>query len=61
MNVVHTGLVHFDPCECKVKDFCAVSYIKRNVSKKHLQGMQHTITDVTYLNTDSTLKTNTKY
>ena len=36
------GLVHRDPCECKVKGFRAVSCIERNVSKRrHLQGLQH--------------------
>ena len=30
------GLVHRDPCGCKIKGFCAVSSIERNVSKKHL-------------------------
>ena len=39
MGVAHVGLVHRDPCECKVKGFCAVSSIERNVSKRrHLQG-----------------------
>ena len=42
MGVAHVGLVHCDPCECKVKGFPAVSYIKRNVPKRrHLQGMRH--------------------
>ena len=36
------GLVHRDPCECKVKGFRAVSSIERNVSKRrHLQGVRH--------------------
>ena len=42
MDVAHVGLVHRDPCECKVKGFRAVSSIERNVSKRrHLQGVQH--------------------
>ena len=41
MGVAHVGLVHRDPCECKVKGFCAVFSIERNVSKRrHLQGMR---------------------
>ena len=41
MDVAHVGLVHRDPCECKVKGFCAVSSIERNVSKRrHLQGVR---------------------
>ena len=36
MGVVHIGLVHRDPCECKVKGFRAVSSIERNVSKEAL-------------------------
>ena len=41
MGVAHVGLVHRDPCECKVKGFRAVSYIGRNVSnKRHLQGVR---------------------
>ena len=41
MDVAHVGLVHRDPCECKVKGFRAVSFIERNVSKRrHLQGVQ---------------------
>ena len=44
MGVVHVGLVHRDPCRCKVKGFRAVSSIERNVSKRrHLQGMQHSL------------------
>ena len=43
MGVVHVGLVHRDPCQCKVKGFRAVSFIERNVSKRrHLQGVRHT-------------------
>ena len=42
MGVAHVGLVHRDPCECKVKGFCAVSSLKRNVSnRRHLQGVRH--------------------
>ena len=41
MGVAHVGLVYHNPCECKVKGFCAVSFIERNVSKRrHLQGMR---------------------
>ena len=44
MGVAHVGLVHRDPCECKVKGFCAVSFIERNVSKRrHLQGVRHLV------------------
>ena len=43
MGVAHVGLVHRDPCECKVKGFHAVSSIERNVSKRrHLQGVRQT-------------------
>ena len=42
MGVAHVGLVHRDPCECKVKGFRAVSSIERNVSKRrHLQEVRH--------------------
>ena len=42
MGVAHVGLVHRDPCECKVKGFRAVSSIERNVLKRrHLQGVRH--------------------
>ena len=42
MNVAHVGLVHRDPCRCKVKGFHAVSSIKRNVSKEALaRGATH--------------------
>ena len=42
MGVAHVGLVHCDPCECKVKDFPAVSSIEKNESKRrHLQGVRH--------------------
>ena len=41
MGVAHAGLVHHDPCMCKVKGFRAVSSIERNISKmRHLQGVQ---------------------
>ena len=44
MGVAHVGLVHHDPCECKVKGFRAVSSIERNVSKRsHLQGVRHLV------------------
>ena len=39
MGVAHVGLVHRDPCECKVKSFRVVSSIEKNVSKRrHLEG-----------------------
>ena len=45
MGVAHVGLVHRDPCECKVKGFSAVSSIEWNISYRgHLQGVQQTIT-----------------
>ena len=34
MGEAHVGLVHRDPCECKVKGFRAISSIERNVSKR---------------------------
>ena len=41
MGVAHVGLVHRDPCECKVKGFRAVSSIEKNVSKRrHSQGVR---------------------
>ena len=41
MGVAQIGLVHREPCKCKVKGFCAVSSIERNVSKRrHLQGVR---------------------
>ena len=41
MGVALVGLVHRDPCECKIKGFHAVSSIERNVSKRrHLQGVR---------------------
>ena len=44
MGVAHVGLVHRDPCECKVKGFRAVSSIERNVSnRRHLQGVRHLV------------------
>ena len=40
------GLVHRDPCECKVKGFRAVSSIERNVSnRRHLQGVRHLVSE----------------
>ena len=48
MGVAHVGLVHRDPCECKVKGFRAVSSIERNVSKRrHLQGVRQLVQPVT--------------
>ena len=42
MGVALVGLVHRDPCECKIKGFRAVSSIERNVLKRrHLQGVRH--------------------
>ena len=41
MGVAHVELVHRDPYGCKVKGFRVVSSIERNVSKRHLQGVQH--------------------
>ena len=43
MGVAHVGLVHCDLCECKVKGFRAVSFIERNVSMRHLQGVQYLV------------------
>ena len=41
MGVAHVGLVHRDPCECKIKGFRAVFSIERNVSNwRHLQGVR---------------------
>ena len=40
MDVIHVGLVNRDPCGCKVKGFCVVSSIKRNVSKRHFEGVR---------------------
>ena len=41
MGVAHVGLVDRDPCRCKLKGFCVVSSIKRNVSKRrHLLGVR---------------------
>ena len=40
MGAAHIGLVHHDPCRCKVKGFRTVSFIKRNVSKRHLQEVR---------------------
>ena len=39
--MAHVGLVHCDLCGCKVKGFRAISSIERNVSMRHLQGVQH--------------------
>ena len=36
MNVAHVRLAHRDPCECKVKGFCAVFSIERSVLKRYL-------------------------
>ena len=48
MGMAHVGLVHRDPCECKVKGFRAVSSIERNVSKRrHLQGVRQRYTTET--------------
>ena len=45
MGMAHVGLVHCDPCECKVKGFRAVSSIERNVSnRRHLQGVRQRLT-----------------
>ena len=45
MGVAHVGLVHCDPCKCKVKGFRAVSSIERNVSnRRHLQGVRQHLT-----------------
>ena len=47
MGMAHVGLVHRDPCECKVKGFRAVSFIERNVSKRmHLQGVRQLCTSI---------------
>ena len=44
MGVAHVGLVHCDPCECKVKGFRAVSSVERNVSnRRHLQGVRQVL------------------
>ena len=34
MGVARVGLMHCDPCRCKVKGFLTVSSIERNVSKR---------------------------
>ena len=34
--MAHVGLVHHDPCKCKIKSFRAVSSIERSVSKEAL-------------------------
>ena len=41
MGVAYVGVVHRDPCRCKVKGFLVVSSIERNVSKRHLQRVRH--------------------
>ena len=42
MGLAHVKLVCRDLCKFKVKGFCVVSFIERNVSKKrHLQGVRH--------------------
>ena len=41
MDVAHVGLVHCDPCECKVKGFRAVSSIETNLSKRNLKGLNN--------------------
>ena len=47
MGVAYIGLVHRDPCKCKVKGFRAVSSIERNVSKRrHLQGVRQELSYV---------------
>ena len=41
MGVAHVGLMHRDPCKCKVKGFREVSSIERNVSKRrHLHRVR---------------------
>ena len=50
MGVAHVGLVHRDPCECKVKGFRAVFSIERNVPKRrHLEGVRHAASSGTCL------------
>ena len=47
MGVAHVGLVHCDPCKCKVKGFRAVSSIERNGSNRgHLQGVRHLVSEL---------------
>ena len=43
MGVAHVGLVHRNPCECKIKGFRAIFSIERNVSKKNLQRVRHLV------------------
>ena len=43
MDVAHVGLMHRDPCEYKVKGFHATSSIEKNISKRHLQRVQHLV------------------
>ena len=46
MGVAHVGLVHRDPCECKVKGFRVVSFIERNVSKRrHFQRVRYLVSE----------------
>ena len=40
MGVIHIGLMHCDSYGYKVKGFCEVSFIERNVPKENLQGLQ---------------------
>ena len=50
MGVAHVGLVHCDPCKCKVKGFRAVSSIERNVSnRRHLQGVRQSRSFASYI------------
>ena len=49
MGVAHVGLVHRDPCECKVKGFRAISSIERNESnRRHLQGVRHLVLEASF-------------
>ena len=57
MGVAHVGLVNRDPCECKVKGFCAVSSIEWNVSKRrHLQGVRQPWNQVDEVNNAAELR-----
>ena len=57
MDVAHVGLVHRDPCECKVKDFPAVSSIEGNESKRrHLQGVRQIYSHRTYISSTISLQ-----
>ena len=54
MGVIHVGLVHCDPCECKIKNFHTVSFIERNISKRrHLQGVQQSVYNLRSLSATS--------